>query len=307
MTFGAVAATKSGGQWLSITPSGGVAPQVITVVVTPTGLTEGTYEGTVSLTPLNSQTAATVVTVTLTVTKPGPQISAVVNGASFAPGAVAPGEIVTIFGANLGPQALVTHQLTPAGMIDWLLSGVRVWFEDQPAPILHASATQVTVVAPYSIESRQTLRVRLEYNGVTSAVTEVPVVPAAPGLFTAGGTQEGAILNQDSSVNTAQNPAAPGTVISLFATGEGQTNPAGVEGKIIPVDDLAKPVQLVRVTIGGRDAAVAYAGSAPTMPAGLMQVNATIPADTPAGAVPVVLYVGDTPSQSGVTVHIAAP
>jgi uncharacterized protein (TIGR03437 family) len=135
----------------------------------------------------------------------------------------------------------------------------------------------------------------------------VPVALAAPGLFTIAGTTDGAILNQDASTNSAQNPAAPGSIVSLFATGEGQTTPAGVAGKIVPVDDLAHPVQTVRVTIAGREAAVAYAGSAPTMPAGLMQVNVTIPAETPAGAVPVVVYVGDTPSQSGVTVHVAAP
>jgi uncharacterized protein (TIGR03437 family) len=146
--------------------------------------------------------------------------------------------------------------------------------------------------------------VQVENNGARSAVREVPVADSAPALFTTGGATQGAILNQDSTVNGTFNGAAAGTIVSLFATGEGQTAPNGVEGAIVPATALARPLLPVSVIIAGRPAEVLYAGSAPGLPAGLMQVNARIPADTPPGPAPVVLTVGTGNSQPGVTVFV---
>ena len=128
---------------------------------------------------------------------------------------------------------------------------------------------------------------------------------SVPGLFTLGGTQ-GAILNQDGTVNGVQNGARPGTIVSLFATGEGQTIPGGSAGSVVPATALARPLLPVTVSIGGRQAEVLYAGSAPGQPAGLMQVNARIPQGlAPGTAVPVSVAVGTVSSQSGVTVFVA--
>ena len=45
---------------------------------------------------------------TFNLTQGQPMISAVTNGASFATGAVAPGEIITLFGTNIGPATLTS-------------------------------------------------------------------------------------------------------------------------------------------------------------------------------------------------------
>jgi uncharacterized protein (TIGR03437 family) len=182
---------------------------------------------------------------------------------------------------------------------------VRVWFDEQPAPLLHVSAQQITVIAPYSISGRPSVRVQVDYNGNRSAIRPVQVAASAPGLFTAGGSAQGAILNSDGTLNGSFNGAEAGSIVSLFATGEGDTVPGGVEGAIVPSTALARPLLPVSVTIGGLRAEVIYAGSAPGLPAGLMQVNARIPAEITVGAAaPVVLTVGDASSQPGVTLFV---
>ena len=84
-------------------------------------------------------------------------------------------------------------------------------------------------------------------------------------------------------------------------TGEGQTNPGGVDGLVIPAvaSALKHPILPVSVTIGGIDAPVLYSGSAPGLISGVMQVNVTIPLAAPVGTQPVVVTVGTAKSQSG--------
>ena len=90
----------------------------------------------------------------------------------------------------------------------------------------------------------------------------------------------------------------------MFCTGEGQTNPAGVDGQLANTV-YPKPKLPVEVTIGGQTAQVVYAGAAPTLVAGLMQINAQVPAGIAAGsAIPVIVKVGNASSPEGVTISI---
>ena len=233
----------------------------------------------------------------------------IVNAASFLPGPVAPGEIVSLFGAGLGPEEPVAFTIDAGLTVAKELAGVRVLFDGVPAPVLAASAGQVNAIVPYGVRGRAETRVSVEYQGRRTAEVIVPVAAASPAVFTldASGAGPGAILNQDWSVNSAANPAERGSVIQIFATGGGQTNPPGVDGRVtlpafgpIPLQELA-----VSVTIGGLPAVVQYAGAAPELVAGVMQVNAVVPGDAPAGsAVPVVLTVGGVSSPGTVTVAI---
>jgi uncharacterized protein (TIGR03437 family) len=123
------------------------------------------------------------------------------------------------------------------------------------------------------------------------------VVATAPAIFSLGNNQ-GAILNQDGSVNGPSNPAAPGSYIQIYGTGEGQTNPPGVDGQIATetVDYLPRPVAPVSITIGGVAATPSYAGTAPQSFAGFFQVNVQIPNNVGAGNQPVILKVGNASS-----------
>jgi uncharacterized protein (TIGR03437 family) len=42
------------------------------------------------------------------------------------------------------------------------------------------------------------------------------------------------MLNETGCCNSTRNPAVRGSISSLYATGEGQTNPPGVNGSIYP-------------------------------------------------------------------------
>ncbi|MGH9627011.1 MAG: M12 family metallopeptidase, partial [Bryobacteraceae bacterium] len=230
----------------------------------------------------------------------------VVNAASFSGGAVAPGEIVTVFGLDFGPETLTTMHIDAASSrVRTALAGVSLLFDGVPAPLIYVSGNQVSAVVPYSVAGKQSTRVQLEYRGRLSEPRLLQVAPSAPALFTfdSSGRGPAAALNQNGSVNTSGNPAVPGSVVVLYATGEGQTEPGGIDGKP-GAGALPKPKLPVRVRIAGRDARIEYAGGAPGLVAGVMQVNARIPEDCPSGAVPVVLTVGEASSPASVTIAV---
>jgi uncharacterized protein (TIGR03437 family) len=236
---------------------------------------------------------------------PSFQASSVVNAASFLPGPVAPGEIVTVFGTGFGPGPLKTLQLT-AGLANTTLGGTRMLFDGVPAPIVYTVKNQFSAVVPYVVAGKSSTQVQVEYRGTRSAPVTLQLAPAAPAIFTleSSGRGGGAVLNQDSTVNSPSNPAPIGSIVSIFATGEGQTSPAGIDGKP-GSDPVPHPILPVSVTIGGQTVTPKYAGGAPGSVAGVLQVNVQIPSGIQTGsAVPVVVQVGNTSSQAGVTIAV---
>lgn len=235
-----------------------------------------------------------------------PFVAAVKHGASWLDGAVAPGQIVVLGGTSIGPPAIVTLALDSNGMVARQLGNTKVYFDDTPAAIIYACATQTSVVVPYSVWGKSAVSITVEYNGVRSPAFPAAVTTAAPGLFAANaaGSGPGAILNQDNTINSETNAAAIDTIVVLYGTGEGQTDPAGVDGQPA-TSSFPKPLLPVSVTIGGLDAKVEYAGAAPYMVAGVIQINVRIPPGvTPGPAVPVVVKVGGASSQPGLTVAV---
>jgi uncharacterized protein (TIGR03437 family) len=236
---------------------------------------------------------------------PSFQASSVVNAASFLPGPVAPGEIVTVFGTGFGPGPLKTLQLT-AGLANTTLGGTRMLFDGVPAPIVYTVKNQFSAVVPYVVAGKSSTQVQVEYRGTRSSPVTLQLAPAAPAIFTleSSGRGGGAVLNQDSTVNSPSNPAPIGSIVSIFATGEGQTSPAGIDGKP-GSDPVPHPILPVSVTIGGQTVTPKYAGGAPGSVAGVLQVNVQIPSGIQTGsAVPVVVQVGNTSSQAGVTIAV---
>lgn len=229
-------------------------------------------------------------------------IFAVTHGASGLGGPIAPGEIITLYGAGIGPNSLV--KATPSqGVIGTSLANVQVTIGGVAAPVLYASTAQVGAVVPYAVNGT-TVAIQVQVGSQTTAGLPAAVAPSAPGIFSANGsgTGQAASLNADGSVNSAQNPAAAGSVIVLYATGEGVTgNP--VDGQLA-TNPLPVPLLPVSVTIGGIPANVVYAGGAPGQVAGLMQVNVQIPGGLPAGDALVVLTVGTASTPAAITVAV---
>jgi uncharacterized protein (TIGR03437 family) len=231
--------------------------------------------------------------------------SGVLNGATFLPDAVAPGEILAVFGVDLGPAELVRGAFDAGGKLPTTLAEVQITFDGVAAPLLYVSAGQAGPIVPYSVAGKSSTVMQVTYRGRKTNTVTLPVADSSPGLFAVSGRGQTAALNQDWSVNSAGNPAARDTIIMLYATGEGQTRPPGVDGKRADAD-FPEPILPVSVTIGGVEARdVLYAGAAPGMVAGAMQVNVRVPATAPAGdTVPIRLKVGNNTSRDGVTVAV---
>lgn len=230
----------------------------------------------------------------------------VVNGASFQGGPLAPGELISIFGTGLGPAQPAGLQTTPDGhSVTTTLAGTQVLINSTAVPLTYVSATQVNAIAPFEMAGTATAQVVVAVQNVQSSPLTAQIVSAAPAIFAAsGGTGQGAILNQDNSANSVSNPAAVGSVLQIFATGFGQTNPGGVDGLIAGATPSI-PVASISATIGGLNAPVQYVGSSNGLVAGVTQVNVLIPSGVvPGNAVPVVLTVGGNASSAGITVAV---
>jgi len=231
---------------------------------------------------------------------PPAQVTGVLNGASLATGSISPGEILAVTGITVGPRPAVSSAAT----LTTTLGATTVTINGTPAPILYTQADQTNVIVPWGLTGT-TANIVVTSGTVTTSST-VPIAATSPGLFTANASGSGATitLNQDGTVNSASNAAAAGSVVVLYATGLGQTDPPGQDGVVNSAKVIAETVATVTVTIGGKPALVVYAGAAPGQIAGLMQVEAVVPAGAGTGAVPVVVTAGAVSSPAGATVSL---
>jgi uncharacterized protein (TIGR03437 family) len=230
----------------------------------------------------------------------------VVNAASLKSGPVAPGEIVTLFGTALGPTAGTGLQLTNPTLVSNTIAGVHVLFDGVPAPLTYVSAGQVNAVVPFGIAGQSTTTVQVEYLGALSSPVMLPVTTASPGIFTANasGAGQGAILNSDYSANSPSNPTARGEFVQIFGAGAGATTPSSVDG-LLAGAPYPQSKAAVTVTIGGIPCVTNYAGAAPGLISGVLQINAQVPAGvTPGPNMPVVVSVGGVSAQAGVTLAV---
>jgi len=231
---------QSGGGWLTVTPSAAdvQANLTLTVSADPTLLQPGTYTATVNVNAGEAGTAS--VPVTFVVGPPGVTIRALVNAASYQTG-ISPGSYVALYGQLLaGTNVGVTFNGVPATIIP------------VPAPY---NQTQINLIVPSSLSPQSSASVVVTVNGQVSNTYSATLLANALGIFTPG------ILNSDSSLNTATNPAKRGSFVQVYLTG------------------LAIPVTgTVSVNMGGQAGiAPLYAGAQPTLPA-LDQINVTVPA-----------------------------
>jgi uncharacterized protein (TIGR03437 family) len=235
-----------------------------------------------------------------------PTITTIGNAASYAEDAISPGELVAIFGSGLGPATPVGLQLDDSGAVAKVLARTRVLFDGVPGPMIYTSAGQVNAIVPFGV-ANSVSQVQVEYGGQASAPVAVAVAASTPGIFSADGSGSGQalIINQDGTINSADQPAAPGSVVVFYATGAGGLSPAGQDGMVVSADALPRTTLPVVVQVGDQTAQVQYAGGAPGIVEGVIQVNVQLPDSMPAGsAVPVTLRVGDGTSQPGLTIAI---
>jgi uncharacterized protein (TIGR03437 family) len=315
LQFTVVTSTTSGGNWLSAGISTGVAPVTLNVTVIPGTLSVGSYQGNVTVAGSGNANGTTNIAVTLTISAAvvSPTITSVQNAASFATGPVSPGEIVSIFGTNLGPATPVGTTIV-SGKVSTNIGNVQVLFNGTAAPLTYVSATQINCVAPYEFAAVTSPYVQVKYLGQGSNIVNLLQASTAPGIFAASaGKGQGAILNGDNTYNgtgAGAKPAAAGSVIQVYMTGEGQLNPAGVTGSVTcsagcaTLSQIPVPVLPVAALINNQPATITFYGEASGDVSGVLQVDVIIPPGTPSGTVPIVISVGGVQSQAGVTVSV---
>jgi uncharacterized protein (TIGR03437 family) len=197
----------------------------------------------------------------------------VLNAASFT-SAIAPGGLVTIFGAGFGNDS----------------KSVRVDFDGVPGTVVAAFPFQLNALVPQD-STPGPVTVRVTGNSGT-AQQNITLAANAPALFTLGGAQ-GAILNRDNTVNGAANPAARGNFVVVFGTGF---------GAVVADGALMRTQAPVTATVGGITVPILFSGLAPGFP-GLYQINLNLPASLPPGlALPLTIQQGNSTSN---TVQIA--
>jgi len=301
----------SGSSWVTVSPSSGTGSGTLTLGIATAGLTAQTYTGAVTVTASGATNSPQTISVTLTVS-PAPTspvvVSAVVNAASWTGSAIAPGELVVLGGTMLGPSTGVAGTVDPStGKMVSQLAGTTVLFNGVAAPLLYTSATQVNAIVPYETAGCTQATLQVQYQGVLSSSMTLPCATAAPGIFTfnASGAGPSAAANQDGTFNGPALPAAKGSYVTLYFTGGGQTNPAGITGSITDTLTLKWLTQNTTVTVGGIAATVAFDGAAPTFVDGVLQLNLQLSADTPSGsALPVVIKVGNVSSPATATLAV---
>jgi uncharacterized protein (TIGR03437 family) len=246
----------NGSGWLNVSPTSGENSGSIRIDAVPGTLAPGTYQATLTINagPLSGTRTVAISFVISGAAVSTPAVQSAVNAATFATGPLVPGSIATLAGTLFSGQT------------------VSVIFNGLASQVLFSNATQINLIVPASLGAATSAQVVVTVDGAASAPFKVNLTPFAPGIFANG------VANQDSSVNSAQKPAAPGSIIQVYATGLSGT---GVITAKIGSEVVTQPY---------------YAGPAPGI-AGLQQVDLILPSDLTGNSVNVSVCGGATAAQ----------
>jgi len=204
-------------------------------------------------------------------------------------GIVAPGEIVSLYGTGLGPTTGAGARFDSTGRIATTLAGIQVVFDGTPAPLLYVSMNQINAIVPFEISGKDSTAVQVVSGLATSPPLKLSVGPSSPEIFFVpwlppipvnGFWSYAAALNQDGTINSPSNPAKPGSIVVLYVNGAGIFAPSLVDGSIVqpPLSQPVLPVSVLFIGSGiGEPGEILYAGAAPGIVAGVLQVNVRLP------------------------------
>ncbi len=224
-----------------------------------------------------------------------PEISAVANsGALELSSQVSPGELISIYGSNLGPASPLAADLSQ-GQAPLHLGGVQVLINGAPVPLLYAQGDQINAIVPFAISPGGTATIIVDNTGVSSNPAQLNTAVAAPSAFLLNESGWAAAFNQDGTVNSANNRAKLGSTVTVFATGFGQLNPPPHDGSAVttPLPALFQPVQ---VYYQGQPVNTS-AEPVPGIVAGVMQVTFSLPTSATTSELPFQLIAGGWPAQ----------
>ena len=188
------------------------------------------------------------------------------------------GEIVSLFGTAIGPDEPQSGQPDSAGFYPASLAGTELRFDGYPAPIFYGQSDQLNGVVPLALAGKARTVMELFRNGALVASRDLEIQVAAPVFFqtSTAFASPSVALNEDGTMNSRQNPAPRGSIVSLFATGFGPVAPQPSDGSVTrePFPQVTLPVS---ASFGEQRLEILYAGYAPGLIAGVVQVNLRLP------------------------------
>lgn len=227
---------------------------------------------------------------------PVPSIASITNGASFAAGSVAPGEIATLFGGNLTSSSGVNF--TSGLPLPTEFLNVAVSINGSLAPLFAIdnvnNQQQINFQVPWEVAKQTTAQVEVLHNGIVSQSVTVPVVGAQPGIinYSSNGNNFGVILHSNFQLADGNHPLTTGETVLIYCTGLGAVQSPPADGSAAAGQStLVMPI----VTMGGVPATVAFSGLAPDF-VGLNQVNVVVPQGLASGTQPVILSINGVAS-----------
>ncbi len=217
--------------------------------------------------------------VSSSITVEEPQMLIPRAGSTYAFGSVGPGQLMVLTGTGLGPDKEVPAQLTAAGRVATTLGGTTVTFDGIAAPLLSVQSGRIVCVVPFAVGDPNTgdslMQVKNNDGGTANTIRLDITWPVIAVL---------ALVNADGKVNSIQNPAASGSIVTIYATGFGRTDPVGDDGEVSSSPGTRHvQIRQIGVTINDADAAVTYLGAAPGQLSVITQINVRVPAELPSG------------------------
>lgn len=278
--------SSTSSSWLTVSGDSSQTPATLVVSVNPGTLGVGTYTGSVEITAPGASNSPLTIPVTLRIAAAEVTTGSGIfeNSASFLAGPGAANTVMAVYG-NFSCAS------KPSVMVN-----------NSAVEVIGSTATQVTFTLPPGVNGETSIDVAVVCNGKQQASGLLALAAVSPGIYTLSmtGAGQGAVVNQDGTVNGPSHPASVNTYLAIYGTGFGPYLAPSPDG-------LQRLSGTVQAFIGGQPVAVQFAGHAPEETLGLQQINVFIPPGVPTGAaVPVQLVVNGASTQSGVTVAIQA-
>lgn len=230
---------------------------------------------------------------------------AVVNAASFQPNfPVSGGSLASAFPVG-GTFAGATTAGATELPLPTSLGGAMVMVDGAAAPLVFVAESQINFQAPSGLAPGR-YPISIMVNGSAVATGNLDTFPANPGIFIldpADPLEPGAVLNQDNSINGPDNPAAQGSTIIIYGTGQGEVDNPVADGTASGSDPLSSVVGETKAFIAAQEATVSFSGLAPGF-VGLWQVNAVLP-DGVSGRTAVFVQVGGGLTSNAVSIWVA--
>jgi uncharacterized protein (TIGR03437 family) len=266
--------SPTNGKWLAAASKRGtVTPVNLEVVVDPTGLAPGTYQGNIRVSAGTATNSPLLIPVTLVIKRfpvaREPEVESLTNGATLQDGAISSGALASLAANNLN-----------------CASDPVITVDGTAAQTVAGKDGRMSFIVP-DLSGRDRSQVQISCDGQASTPYSIPVAAAAPGFFT----------NSDGTAVADNTTVAGRRAVRLYGTGFGAMTPVDDSGKQIPTLP-------VRVWMGGVQGRVTSVTPSADLP-GVMEMVVLVP-DTvdPNSTVSLDVMFDDASAQTGLTVAV---